>query len=138
MIFTTKGRYAVMAMADIAENGGCNTAVKLADISKRQAVPISYLEQIFVAIKKAELVCSVRGPGGGYKLTKPACEITVLDIVQAVGEGFKISGCNPTGKGCKSFGCACSTYKFWAKLENHMHDFLESSTLDKCFEEKSC
>jgi len=133
MIFTTKGRYAVMAMADIAEHGSDINAIKLSDISKRQNITTSYLEQIFTSLRKAGLVSSVRGPGGGYKLSKPANEISVYAIAEAVGEEFKISGCTPTHpENCSFGGCTCSTHKFWARLENHIEEFLSSAMLGEC------
>lgn len=134
MIFTTKGRYAVMAMADIAEHSKDKNAVRLSDISARQNIPVSYLEQIFTNLRKAGLVESVRGPGGGYKLSRKASQISVYEIINAAGEAFKISGCSPSNPvDCCSFpGCSCSTHKFWGRLENHIKEFLSSTMLDEC------
>ena len=86
MRLSTKGRYAVMAMADLAQHEAANKPVSLADIAQRQEISLSYLEQLFAKLRRSGLVKSVRGPGGGYRLSRPATEIRVADIIVAVDE----------------------------------------------------
>ena len=101
MRLSTKGRYAVMAMADLARNGA-DRAVSLAEIATRQEISLSYLEQLFARLRKSGLVKSVRGPGGGYRLAREACETAVAEIVLAVDEPIRATRCVGAGspKGC--------------------------------------
>ncbi len=133
MQLTTKGRYAVMAMADLAyqcENTD-TTTVSLAMISERQEISLAYLEQLFVKLRRSGVVNSVRGPGGGYKLAKSPSEIKILEIISAVDEPVKIVRCGDEGetdKGCIG-GERCLTHGLWASLGRHLVDFLKGVSL---------
>src|SRR5262252_6349211 len=101
MRLTSKGRYAVMAMADLALHGGSDRAVPLQDVARRQEISLSYLEQLFARMRKAGLVAGVRGPGGGYRLSKPAHSVMVAEIIAAVNEPIKATRCDEaSGKSC--------------------------------------
>lgn len=130
MMLTSKGRYAVMAMVDLAVNGS-GKPISLADISKRQDITVPYLEQIFSRLKAGGLVKSVRGPGGGYVLSRTAGEVNVADIIMAVDEPIKMTRCNhDPGRGCMSTKVRCLTHDLWDGLGNHIYDFLKSATLE--------
>lgn len=130
MNLTTKGRYAVMAMVDLATQPGARP-VGLASIAERQEIPLAYLEQIFARLKKASLVNSVRGPGGGYKLAKTPEAITVAAIMVAADEPIKMTRCATHGtKGCMSDKSRCLTHELWEGLSAQMHHYLGSITLD--------
>lgn len=133
MKLSTKGRYAVMAMADLAQNGK-GRPVTLADIAARQEISLSYLEQLFGKMRKAGLVASVRGPGGGYLLGRPASALRVADIVVAVDEPIKAIRCTPgSPNGCHSHRGRCLTHDLWEELGNQIYLFLSSVTLaDVC------
>lgn len=129
MFLTTKGRYAVMALVDIAVNSN-GKPVTLADISNRQSIDLGYLEQIFTKLRKVGLVDSVRGPGGGYLLKRSKQEIYVSDVMFAVDENIKMTRCeHKTGMGCLDNKSRCITHHFWEKLEDHIHHFLKSMTI---------
>jgi Rrf2 family iron-sulfur cluster assembly transcriptional regulator len=131
-----KGRYAVTAMVDLAqqEHGG---PVALSDISIRQNLPLNFLEQLFSKLKKAGLVCSVRGQKGGYALAKAAEEITVTLIVQAVEESLKTTACTPGSEvSCKGASSRCLTHDLWAGLEREIQNYLSSVTLLDICEKK--
>lgn len=124
MILTTKGRYAVMALVDIAVYGQ-NGPVRLASISERQGLDQGYLEQIFAKLKKVGLVASVRGPGGGYILGRPKVEISISDIMFAVEENIKMTRCaKDSGQGCLSDKTRCVTHHLWEDLGDHIYKFL--------------
>lgn len=126
MRLTTKGRYAVTAMLDLAlhaEQG----PVSLNDISGRQEISLSYLEQLFAKLRRNELVSSIRGPGGGYQLTRHCKEISVAQVVDAVNEGVDITRCE--GKGDCQRGESCLTHHLWLDLSDQIHTFLESISL---------
>ena len=129
MRLSTKGRYAVMAMADLAghENGG--RAVTLADIARRQEISLSYLEQLFAKLRRQGLVKSVRGPGGGYRLIRPADEVRVADIILAVDEPIRATRCLPGSKGCMTASIRCVTHDLWEELGQQIHVFLSSISL---------
>lgn len=130
MNLTTKGRYAVMAMVDLATQPGARP-VGLAAIAQRQEIPLAYLEQIFARLKKATLVTSVRGPGGGYKLAQTPETITVAAIMQAADEPIKMTRCSTHGtKGCMSDKSRCLTHELWEGLSAQMHHYLGSISLD--------
>ncbi len=133
MRLSTKGRYATMAMVDLAKAGG-GAPVALADIAGRQEISIAYLEQLFRKLRVAGLVASVRGPGGGYRLTRPADDTRIADIILAVDEPVRATRCKPgSGSGCKSDASRCLTHDLWAELGNQIHLFLSSVTLaDVC------
>ena len=129
MKLTNKGRYAVMAMADLAV---CNAKepTNLTEISLRQGISLSFLEQIFLRLKKNNLVQSSRGPFGGYLLTKPAEEIKLLSIINAVDEKVKTVGCKKESKkGCTGKSIKCITHNLWDDLDNHINYFFEKNTL---------
>lgn len=129
MKLSTKGRYAVMAMADLAQNAK-GKPVTLADIADRQEISLSYLEQLFGKMRKAGLVTSVRGPGGGYLLGRAAGELRVADIVLAVDEPIKATRCTPgSPNGCHSRHGRCLTHDLWEELGNQIYLFLNAVTL---------
>ncbi len=129
MLLTTKGRYAVMAMVDVAVNA-TTSPVSLADVSKRQDIDLGYLEQIFAKLKTSSLVISKKGPGGGYMVAKSFEEITLSDIMKASEESTKMTRCeNKVGSGCIKDSVKCSTHHLWDAFENHIDNFLSSITL---------
>lgn len=126
MRLTTKGRFAVTAMVDLAISGG-NGPVTLASISERQKISLSYLEQLFGKLRKHNVVASVRGPGGGYRLSRPAHQISMSDIIVAVDESLDASNCHGMGN-CQD-GKPCITHNLWMGLNNAISSYLESVTL---------
>ena len=129
MKLTTKGRYAVMAMADLARTDH-NQPTNLSEISIRQGISISFLEQIFLKLKKNNLVESCRGPLGGYLLTKLPEEIKLASIIKAVDEEVKTVGCKKESKkGCTGKSIKCITHNLWDELEAHINIFFERNTL---------
>lgn len=131
MKLSTKGRYAVTALADIALNGGQHP-VALAEVAGRQGISLAYLEQLFVKLRRGGLVTSVRGPGGGYRLAQPADETRISDIMIAVDERLNAMGCD-TGNAeqcCKAdTDGACLTHALWERLSAHVHVFLSQTTI---------
>lgn len=128
MKLSTRGRYAVMAMADIAyySNGA---PISLADIADRQGISQAYLEQLFVKLRRGGLVDSARGPGGGYRLAHEAADIRISDIVLAVDEPLKVTRCEDSSPiGCLS-GSRCLTHDLWEELGRQIHVFLASVSL---------
>jgi len=134
MRLSTKGRYAVMAMADLAGNAvdaqSDPRPVALADIAARQDISLSYLEQLFAKLRRGGLVTSVRGPGGGYRLSRPSGELRIADIILAVDEPIAATRCK-TGstKGCTKTGARCVTHDLWEELGQQIHIFLSSVSL---------
>jgi Rrf2 family iron-sulfur cluster assembly transcriptional regulator len=137
MRLSTKGRYAVMAMADLAANAtvtpegpGEAHPVALADIAARQDISLSYLEQLFAKLRRGGLVSSVRGPGGGYRLSRPAEAVRIADIIMAVDEPIAATRCK-TGstKGCTKSVARCVTHDLWEELGQQIHVFLSSVSL---------
>ena len=129
MKLTSKGRYAVMAMADLA-NVKDKQTTNLTEISLRQGISISFLEQIFLKLKKKNLVKSSRGPTGGYCLTRSPEEIKLSSIIDAVDEKVKTVGCKKESKkGCTGKSIKCITHDLWDDLENHINNFFERNTL---------
>ena len=129
MKLTTKGRYAVMAMADLAlfQNG---KPVSLNDISLRQNISLSYLEQLFSKLKNSKLVKSVRGPSGGYILDKNPKDIKLSNIIFAVDEKVKTLNCKKDSKkGCNGKNTKCITHNLWDDLEQHINTFFENKSL---------
>jgi Rrf2 family iron-sulfur cluster assembly transcriptional regulator len=126
MRLTTKGRYAVTAMLDLALHAD-RGPVSLADISERQGISISYLEQLFAKLRKDELVSSVRGPGGGYRLSRPAAEVYVASIIDAVDEQVDATRCG--GEGTCQDGGMCLTHYLWQDLSAQIHTFLSGISL---------
>ena len=130
MKLTTKGRYAVMAMADLAlfQN---DKPVSLHDISLRQNISLSYLEQLFAKLKNCKLVKSVRGPSGGYILEKNPKEIKLSNIIFAVDEKVKTLNCKKDSKkGCNGKNTKCITHNLWDDLEQHINTFFENKSLN--------
>ena len=130
MKLTSKGRNAVMAMADLAKNN-VKEPTNLSEISLRQGISISFLEQIFLKLKKNNLVKSSRGPSGGYVLSRPAEEITLSSIIKAVDEKIKTVGCKKESKkSCNGKSIKCITHDLWDDLEHHINSFFEENTLN--------
>ena len=129
MKLTSKGRYAVMAMADLAKNN-VKEPTSLAEISLRQGISVAYLEQLFLKLRKNNLVKSARGPLGGYVLAKPPGEIKLLNIIIAVDEKIKTVKCKKESKkGCNGKSIKCITHNLWDDLETHINKFFENNTL---------
>ncbi len=128
MRLTTKGRFAVTAMVDLATNGG-RGPVTLASISERQKISLSYLEQLFGKLRRNNLVESVRGPGGGYYLARIATKIKVVEVVLAVDEPLDATNCG--GQGNCQDGKPCITHDLWEGLNEKIHEYLESVNLQQ-------
>ena len=126
MRLTTKGRYAVTARLDLSLNYGVRP-ITLADISDRQGISLSYLEQLFSNLRRQGLVSSSRGPGGGYRLSRSADEVTVLDIISAVDEKVDTTRCE--GKGNYSNGEQCLSHEIWHSLSEQIKMYLGGITL---------
>ena len=130
MKLTTKGRYAVMAMADLASFQG-QRPVSLTEISIRQNISLSYLEQLFLKLKSKNLVKSIRGSNGGYVLEKPASDIRILNIISAVDEKVKTLNCKrDSKKGCNNKSTKCITHNLWDELEQHINNFFDKVKLE--------
>ena len=129
MKMSTKGRYAVMAMIDIGENSA-GKPVSLAEIAERQDISQEYLEQLFGKLRRAGLVASARGPGGGYVLARAADEIAMADVIQAVDEELKVTRCSGDAvDGCVK-GQRCGAHDLWSSMGRQLMHFLESVSLD--------
>ena len=126
MRLTAKGRYAVTAMLDLAVHGD-QAPISLAEISERQGISLSYLEQLFSKLRKSGLVKSVRGPGGGYRLSRDDAEIYVAEIVDSVNESFDATKCQ--GRADCQDGEACLSHELWADLSEQIHQFLSGINL---------
>ena len=130
MKLTSKGRYAVMAMADLAKNN-VKKPTNLTEISLRQGISIAYLEQLFLKLRKNNLVKSARGPSGGYVLSKPPEDIKLLSIIRAVDEKIMTVKCRKESKkGCNGKSIKCITHNLWDDLEAHINKFFEDNTLN--------
>ena len=134
MRLTTKGRFAVTAMIDLAlrEHTG---PVALAAISARQQISLSYLEQLFGKLRRHELVASTRGPGGGYRMGRPMAEISVADVIYAVDEPLDATQCGGR-ENCSNNDERCMTHDLWANLNRVMVDYLDSVTLQQLVDEQ--
>ena len=131
MKLTTKGRYAVMAMADLATYSK-NKPVSLSEISSRQNISLAYLEQLFINLKENKLVRSVRGVKGGYALERPASEIKLSNIFHAVNEEVKTLNCKKDSKkGCNNKSIKCITHNLWDKLDTHINGFFDNVKLEE-------
>ena len=136
MKLSTRGRYAVMAMADLARHSG-NGPETLSGIAQRQEISQAYLEQLFGKLRRAGLVASVRGPGGGYRLARPASELPIADIVLAVDEPIKATRCrSESSKGCLGKTGRCLTHDLWDELGTQIQLFLNSVTLADVLEHR--
>ena len=128
MRLTTKGRYAVTAMLDLALHQG-QGPITLSDIAQRQGISLSYLEQLFAKLRKGGLVKGVRGPGGGYRLARPASEISIGEIISVVDESIDVTRCG--GKADCDNGQACLTHELWTELSKRLYVFLDNITLSQ-------
>lgn len=137
MKLSTKGRYAVMAMADLAAHGA-DGPVRLAEIASRQDISHSYLEQLFAHLRRAGVVTSARGPGGGYALSRSAADIRVSDIILAVDEPIQTTRCSvrDNGRGCMKNGERCITHDLWDELSRHIYLFLSAVSLEDVAERR--
>lgn len=129
MRLTTRGRYAVMAMVDLAKQSG-GRPVALSDIAERQEISLSYLEQLFAKLRRGGLVKSVRGPGGGYMLAYPADQMRISDIILAVDEPIRATRCLPGApEGCTGKPTRCMTHDLWEELGYQIQHFLSQVTV---------
>lgn len=128
MKLSTKARYAVMALLDMLKEGK-ETPVSLVSISERQSLPLPYLEQIFLKLRKNGLIQSTRGSQGGYVFARDPGEITLFDIVVSVDKEFKSRRCHNASIGCQPSGARCLTHDLWAKLDDTVECFFKSLTL---------
>ncbi|RPD89549.1 Fe-S cluster assembly transcriptional regulator IscR [Neisseria weixii] len=133
MRLTTKGRFAVTAMIDLAMNAQTG-AVKLSAISERQSISLSYLEQLFSKLRRAQLVESLRGPGGGYILASPASEINIAQIIEAAEDKLDATQCS--SKANCHHGAPCLTHDLWENLNTTINNYLSSVTLQSIIEKK--
>jgi Rrf2 family iron-sulfur cluster assembly transcriptional regulator len=133
MRLTTKGRYAVTAMLDLALHAQ-EKPITLADISQRQGISLSYLEQLFSRMRKQGLVASARGPGGGYRLSRDANEINVAQVIAAVDEKVTVTRCE--GRGDCQNGGPCLTHELWCNLSDQIYDFLNGISLGQLVEQQ--
>lgn len=134
MKLTSKGRYAVTAMLDVAIHAA-EGPVPLADISERQGISLSYLEQLFSRLRKYGLVNSIRGPGGGYRLGRCSAQIVVADVITAVDESINATRCG--GKGDCQDGSQCLTHSLWSDLSKRIEEFLSGITLAELVEQRN-
>lgn len=133
MRLTTKGRYAVTAMLDLAVHA-TEGPITLADISQRQGISLSYLEQLFSKLRKRELVASARGPGGGYRLSRESDQINVAEVIAAVDETVDATRC--AGQGNCQNGEECLTHQLWTDLSAQLYDFLNGISLGQLVENR--
>jgi Rrf2 family transcriptional regulator, iron-sulfur cluster assembly transcription factor len=134
---SSKGRYAVMAMVDIAKYANDGNPITLAEIAERQLISLSYLEQLFAKLRSANLVKSVRGPGGGYFLAHGADGTRIADIILAVDEPIRATRCTPGAPtGCSGNKSRCLTHDLWEELGNQIHLYLSSVTLADVIENR--
>ena len=137
MRLTSKGRYAVMAMADLALHGGDERAVPLQEVARRQEISLSYLEQLFARMRRAGLVAGVRGPGGGYRLARASRAITVAEIIAAVNEPIKATRCEDgSAKSCIGRTGRCIAHGLWQEMGDRIHGFLASVSLADVLEQR--
>ena len=136
MRLSTKGRYAVMAMVDLAKHS-TGEPIALAEIAERQEISLSYLEQLFARLRIGGLVKSVRGPGGGYLLGHPAQETRISDVILAVDEPIRATRCSPGAPvGCRGSKSRCLTHDLWEELGNQIHLYLSSVSLADVVEQR--
>lgn len=131
MQITTKGRYAITAMLDLAIHS--SAPVNLTKISERQNISLSYLEQLFAKLRKSGLVKSIRGPGGGYSLNQETKDINISQIIEAVDENVDLRRCGGAGN-CNN-GKQCITHKLWCEVSSQIRDFLHQKTLEQVIED---
>jgi Rrf2 family iron-sulfur cluster assembly transcriptional regulator len=130
MILTTKARYAVMAVIELSSNQA-NIPLPLSVIAKNQNISLFYLEQIFSKLKKSQIVSSIKGPGGGYILNQKPEQISIANVIKAIGEPIKMTRCTSEKKACSPINSKtkCKTHHLWQGLENKIYDYLNSITL---------
>ncbi len=144
MRLSTRGRYAVMALVEIAARegsaGGClnSRPVTLTDIASAQQLSVAYLEQLFGRLRRAGLVASARGPGGGYRLARPADQIPIAEVVEAADEPIVATRCEEGGPGCLGGGSRCPTHDLWAELGDQIRLFLRHVSLADVVEGRVC
>lgn len=131
MRLTSKGRYAVMALADLAVHGGELRAIPLQDIAARQEISLSYLEQLFARLRRAGIVAGMRGPGGGYRLARPAADVAIAEVIVAVDEPIKTTRCRDGSlKSCQGKVGRCIAHDLWDELGRQIHVFLAGVSLE--------
>ncbi|HCD17400.1 MAG: Rrf2 family transcriptional regulator [Rhizobiales bacterium TMED83] len=132
MKLSTRGRYAVMAMSDLAVQARLDAKrpISLAEIGAREGISLSYLEQIFARLRRAGLVTSIRGAQGGYCLSAAASAIGIGDIIRAVDEPIEVTRCRLSQGGCQSQNARCLTHDLWAGLGRQIYDYLDSVSLE--------
>ncbi|WP_299381629.1 Rrf2 family transcriptional regulator [uncultured Kiloniella sp.] len=136
MKLSTKGRYAVMAMVDLALYAN-ERPVSLAEIADRQEISLSYLEQLFAKLRREKLVMSIRGPGGGYRMAKDAKDTDIAEIFKAVEEPIRATTCNPMSPdGCRSDKSRCVTHDLWQGLSNHIYRYLHGVSIADVIERR--
>jgi len=135
MQLTSKGRYAVSAIVDLAKHKDTGP-ITLASISERQFISLSYLEQLFRKLRENELVESVRGPGGGYLLAKEPRDISIADVMKAVNESVQTTACKSSDQGCHR-GSRCETHNLWNALGLHIQFFLDTVTIQDVCDDKN-
>ena len=128
MLLTTKGRYAVMAMVDLAQQIESEKPAKMQEIANRQEISLSYLEQIFNKLKNAKIITAIRGPGGGYVLGEVAEKIYVSEVIKAVAEPIKFTRCK-ADESCVANSSKCKTHILWRGLENKVEGYLANITI---------
>ena len=139
MRLSSKGRYAVMAMADLARHSATSDTARvvcLAEIAQRQDLSLAYLEQLFTQLRRKGLVVSVRGPGGGYRLARRPADLAVADIVTAVDEPIEAVRCTSKETGCMPGGERCLTHDLWEALGDQIHSFLAGVSLEDVIERR--
>lgn len=129
MRITTKGRYALRAVISLAQNSAEGRPVSIKSISEREEISAEFLEQIFFKLRKADVIRSARGPGGGFYFARPLDEITLMDIIEASGEGMGITPCACGKKGPCDRQKDCAAFHIWNAMDGHMRDFAEGKTV---------
>jgi len=125
----TKGRYAVMAVVDLAKHGS-DKPISLSEISERQEISLSYLEQLFAKLRRGTIIHSCRGAAGGYTLARESSKITIAEIVSAAEEPLRLTRCSKGNtNGCMGNNSRCLTHHLWEDLSDHIYDFLQAITL---------
>ena len=136
MKLTAKARYAVMAITDIAVTGNADSAVSLSDISVRQGISLSFLEQLFGKLRKAGIVESVRGAAGGYILARSTAQISIGAIMGAVNEEVQTKRCGDTGIGCTTKGAKCLSHDLWQAMEDHIEGFFNATSIQDVLDQR--
>jgi len=136
MKLTAKARYAVMAVTDIAVNGGEGAAVSLSDISIRQDISLSFLEQLFGKLRRAGIVESQRGAAGGYNLARPTADIYIGAVMRAVDEEIQTKRCGDNGIGCTTKGAKCLSHDLWQAMEDHIEGFFNAISIQDVLDQK--